>query len=72
MPFRSCVGSRNSARATACLIETEFLPTVCMNSVNAQLLLRLRSLDLPECHLPAGRLFQTMWNRSCGRDMQWG
>ena len=55
-----------------CLTDAEFLHRVRENSVNAELLLRLRSLDLPECHLTAGCLFQTVWNQLCGRDMQWG
>lgn len=55
-----------------CLTESEFLHAVRKNVVNAELLLRLRSLDLPECHLTAGCLFQTVWNQPCGRDMQWG
>lgn len=54
------------------MTEAEFLHTVQENLVNAELLLRLRSLELPECHLTAGCLFQTVWNKLCGRDMRWG
>ena len=52
--------------------EAEFLDGVRENPVNAELLLRLRSLRLRECHLTAGCLFQTVWNRLCGRVAQWG
>jgi len=55
-----------------CLTEAEFLHAVRKNSVNAELLVRLRSLDLPDCHLTAGCLFQTVWNQLCGRDIQSG
>lgn len=54
------------------MTEAEFLRAVRENSVNAELLLRLRSLGLRECHLTAGCLFQTVWNRLCGREAQWG
>ena len=54
------------------MTEAEFLDDVRENPVNAELLLRLRSLGLRECHLTAGCLFQTVWNRLCGRDTPWG
>ena len=54
------------------MIEAEFLDDVRENPVNAELLLRLRSLDLRECHLTAGCLFQTIWNLLCGHVAQWG
>ncbi len=54
------------------MTETEFLDGVRKNPVNVELLLRLRSLDLRECHLTAGCLFQTVWNRLCGRAAEWG
>ncbi len=37
------------------------------NPVNAALLLRLRALGLPQCHLCAGCLFQATWNIASGR-----
>lgn len=54
------------------MTEAEFLHGVRENPVNAELLLRLRSLGLRECHLTAGCLFQTVWNRLCGREAPWG
>lgn len=54
------------------MTEAEFLDDIWENSVNAALLLRLRSLELRECHLTAGCLFQTVWNRLCGRVPEWG
>ena len=54
------------------MTEAEFLDDVWQNPVNAELLLRLRSLGLRECHLTAGCLFQTVWNRLCGREPPWG
>jgi hypothetical protein len=43
-----------------------FLDIVRCNSVNAALLDRLPALDLPQCHLTAGCLFQAVWNRLSG------
>lgn len=37
------------------------------NAMNRELLDRLPSLGLPECHLVAGCLFQTVWNSLSGR-----
>ena len=54
------------------MTEAEFLNDIWVNSVNAALLLRLRSLELRECHLTAGCLFQAVWNRLSGRPAQWG
>lgn len=42
------------------------------NPVNAELLQRLDSLRLPQCHLTAGCLFQAVWNRQTGRAPDWG
>jgi uncharacterized protein len=39
-----------------------FLDLVLRNRANGVLLARLRQLDLPDCHLVAGCLSQTVWN----------
>lgn len=54
------------------MTEAEFVDGVLANSVNAELLARLRSLDLPECYLTAGCLFQPIWNRRSGQPAGWG
>ena len=54
------------------MIEAEFLAGALANSVNAELLRRLRSIDLPGCHLTAGCLFQPIWNQKTGRAPNWG
>lgn len=33
---------------------------------------RLATRVLAECHLTAGCLFQTVWNRITGRALEWG
>lgn len=43
--------------------EQRFLALVNSNAVNHELLLRLPVFALPDCHLVAGCLFQTVWNR---------
>lgn len=50
----------------------DFHASVLMNAFNRQLLDRLASLELPECHLTAGCLFQTVWNGRSGRAPNWG
>lgn len=42
------------------------------NPVNAVIVERLPRLGLPQCWLTAGALFQTIWNRRCGRPAQAG
>lgn len=54
------------------MTEAEFLAIVRGNPVNAELERRLRSLGLPQCHLVAGCLFQTLWNMRSGRAPGWG
>jgi hypothetical protein len=49
-----------------------FCATALANTFNAQLLERLASLELPECYLTAGCLFQTIWNERSGRAPNWG
>ena len=50
----------------------EFIQIALCNPVNAALASRLPSLDLDECHLTAGCLFQTVWNCLTGRPAEWG
>ncbi len=45
----------------------EFSRAVRRNVGVAALLDRLPGVGLPECHLAAGCLFQTVWNLQCGR-----
>lgn len=40
----------------------DFLALARRNPINVELLTRLRALALPQCHLTAGCLFQTVWN----------
>ena len=42
------------------------------NPLNAELLTRLASLALPQCHLCAGSIFQATWNLASGRAADWG
>ncbi|MGJ7492341.1 nucleotidyltransferase family protein [Variovorax sp. ZT4R33] len=49
------------------LTPADFLKTIRRNPVNVELLARLRTLGLPQCHLTAGCLFQTLWNAHAGR-----
>ena len=44
-----------------------FLADIRRNPVNAALVERLPSLDLPDCWLVAGCLFETIWNTRSGR-----
>jgi hypothetical protein len=48
------------------LTNERFLKLIKTNEINAALLERLPSLDLPQCHLTAGCLFQTIWNLHSG------
>ena len=45
---------------------SDFIECARGNPVNAQLLERLASLALPQCHLTAGCLFQAVWNSLSG------
>lgn len=49
-----------------------FLTEVMANPVNAEILRRLPRLELNECFLTAGCLFQATWNRISGRPAAWG
>ncbi|AFZ66769.1 nucleotidyltransferase family protein [Deinococcus peraridilitoris] len=44
-----------------------FLRVVLENPVNREVLARLPALQLPQAHLVAGSLFQTVWNCQTGR-----
>ncbi|GGC91631.1 nucleotidyltransferase family protein [Chelatococcus reniformis] len=44
-----------------------FVGWVLANPANAAIIERLPRLGLPQCVLTAGSLFQTVWNRRCGR-----
>ncbi|WP_017668862.1 nucleotidyltransferase family protein [Sandarakinorhabdus sp. AAP62] len=54
------------------MTEDAFRDATQTNPFNAQLLDRLAALALPDCHLTAGCLFQTVWNQRSGRDPAWG
>lgn len=54
------------------LIPAAFIAQALGNPVNATLLRRLASLDLPQCYLTAGCLFQAIWNLQAGRAPGWG
>ncbi|MDT4852739.1 Nucleotidyltransferase [compost metagenome] len=54
------------------LAPASFIAQALSNPVNAELLQRLDSLRLPQCHLTAGCLFQAVWNRQTGRAPDWG
>lgn len=54
------------------LTPASFIAQALSNPVNAELLQRLDSLRLPQCHLTAGCLFQAVWNRQTGRAPDWG
>src|SRR5688500_486067 len=43
-----------------------FLEISLANPANAEILRRLRKLDLDQCYLTAGCLFQTVWNLRSG------
>ncbi|WP_306302832.1 hypothetical protein [Aureimonas sp. D3] len=49
------------------MTEAEFLAIARSNPVNAELERRLRRIDLPQCHLVAGCLFQALWNTRSDR-----
>jgi len=54
------------------MTEAEFLDCVLTNQSNMELLRRLLAIGLPGCHLTAGCLFQTVWNKATGRPLDWG
>jgi hypothetical protein len=54
------------------MTDLEFRACVLGNPFNGELLRRLQPMRLRECHLTAGCLFQTVWNRISERDPAWG
>lgn len=46
--------------------KTEFIDRVVQNPLNRELLTGLSELDIPQCMLTAGALFQTVWNLQSG------
>ena len=52
--------------------EARFLDCVLTNPINAAILKRMPDLDLPDCWLVSGSLFQTVWNAQTGRDPTYG
>jgi hypothetical protein len=46
--------------------EEEFLAAIHTNPNNRAILARLPQLDLPDCWLVSGCLFQSVWNLRCG------
>jgi len=52
--------------------EADFLSAILRNSCNAALLQRLPALELPDCWLVSGSLFQTVWNIQCGLPLTHG
>ena len=54
------------------MITADFLGAVRKNPINTALLERLPALQLPQCHLVAGCLFQAVWNARSGREAAWG
>lgn len=48
------------------------LTIIQTNAINQQLLTLLPTLQLPDCMLVAGCLFQTFWNHQAGQNAEWG
>lgn len=48
------------------MTEAEFLSAILRNPFNKAVLARLPALELPDCWLVSGSLFQTVWNVQCG------
>lgn len=61
----------NAKGLNLALSAAEFYRWATLNPVNAELLSRLPSLDLNQCHLTAGCLFQAVWNRLSERPPGW-
>ncbi len=54
------------------MTDSDFCAAVLTNPFNEILLDRLATFDLPQCHLTAGCLFQTVWNRMSDQAPEWG
>ncbi len=52
--------------------DSEFISGVLANPFNGELLNRLSAIDLNECYLTAGCLFQTIWNKTSSHAPDWG
>lgn len=52
--------------------KARFLDCVLQNPINAAILERMPSLNLPDCWLVSGSLFQTVWNVQTGRAPTYG
>lgn len=50
----------------------KFLDDAFANEINRTLISRLKSLNLNDCFLTAGCLFQTVWNGISGNEPAWG
>ncbi|MET4576265.1 nucleotidyltransferase family protein [Ottowia thiooxydans] len=57
---------------TASLSPADFISIALRNPINLQLLHRLRDLEIPQCYLTAGCLFQAVWNLHSGLPAHWG
>lgn len=54
------------------LTSERVLEMAMSNPINLELARRLTELDIPECMLTAGCLFQAVWNQRVGRPAGWG
>ena len=50
------------------MLPETFIELAKANPINAKLLRELAALELPQCFLAAGCLFQTVWNYRSGLD----
>jgi hypothetical protein len=66
-PHRDILG--NVDQTSSSLAADQFVQLVRANPINAALLTRLKALALPQCHLVAGCLFQTVWNYRSGANL---
>ena len=51
-------------------MQQEFFKDILRNQHNAKILERWQAIDLPDCWLVAGCLFQTLWNLRSGRSAE--
>ena len=54
------------------LTSADFIPTARRNPINAELHDGLAALNIPQCHLTAGCLFQALWNQQSGQPVEQG
>lgn len=50
----------------------EIKEIILKNDTVTNLISRLHNLQMPECYLTAGCLFQSVWNYRSGNDLMWG